>query len=826
MVAGMDQPNNEMWNFRNYGLYLKEMKQIRPSSLRWLHTYVCELPTMQPSASSTRQLLINCPAEDSNQTDCNKLRQLGKAFLLAERAVRRLLNTTYTEIHDIFTASLVETPSTRSRRAWIDLIGQGLQVMFGVATMNDLTRINDNIKQMRTAMTTSIKFTANLSDQFASFAGLTQTKLTTIFEALENVGNFSQEMVRSTERLHKTVVMLEQYLILVLQNSAKFTLELHELDQFKWALHLALLGTITPELISPKQLQLTIDSINGQLRESKMPLYLIPQSPQAIYAGIDFSIWRKRNQIFISLAFPVSPLPSPLTVYNAIVTPVVLPQNSEHITTLQNFPAAIAVHPDLDVYLTFDVKFDDDSKSQTLRLDQLNHVFRNKQDQSCESAFLNGDLTQIKNRCKFAFLPNGAKSEIFQLQPGHLLLINVSQFTLACQNGTVRSFEPPNFVEIIVPCECMFNAENGRFYPKLIDCANKPQPITQIFPINRIILQNWFAEDKIQQISGQSAFAEAPVLPIPKLSMHISNYTQQIQTLRQDPQDLEAIVKAAKSDNLVFQSLAHKLTADLQSDNFQITATSVRLNSWFTYLNAGSAILAILALAGMVRIHRKLQAISIALALQNSASALPIQSDLSYLFTRTTTASFSDIIPQTFCTVTDKSFTLDLIHSALMLAALIMLIALYRAFSSWQHAKQRLDVYLDVIGQSGHSLVRFGKLPICKTLFKLSPSEQDYKISVEGIVRPKLIISPPLFQVNYGPNNANIEFPFIVTITWQQSVALRRLINQNPTLVFFILEKDTATPFLIKTPKVLESEESKTTKTSNTSHPMGAPLAQ
>jgi len=162
------------------------------------------------------------------------------------------------------------------------------------------------------------------------------------------------------------------------------------------------------------------------------------------------------DRLYITLYFPISPLSSALTVYRTLCTTTPLPQQVNHVTVLQNMPQFIALNTTQDVYLTFDSQSDWDTPNSLL--EHSSFVFHHRHEPSCTSSFLNHQLDLIPKRCTFAFMPNAGEPQIIHLEAGHLLLIKISHYTLCYVNGSVKAMEAAAFVELVLPCECMFES--------------------------------------------------------------------------------------------------------------------------------------------------------------------------------------------------------------------------------------------------------------------------------------------------------------------------------------------------------------------------------
>ena len=132
-----------------------------------------------------------------------------------------------------------------------------------------------------------------------------------------------------------------------------FTLNLQHLQTFEWALTMAASGTLTPELLPADAIQQAIDSLEGVVSRLHSPGYLIRTRPIDIYSSKDFHLGIDDPFLHLSIRFPFSSTKVPLTVYKIMALPTPVPNQPQHFTRVQNLPAAVAFHPESDLFMVF-----------------------------------------------------------------------------------------------------------------------------------------------------------------------------------------------------------------------------------------------------------------------------------------------------------------------------------------------------------------------------------------------------------------------------------------------------------------------------------------
>jgi len=279
-------------SFKNYGFYLQPQKALRPINHQWSHVYIIDLPTLLPKevyqGSPTMICRVEKPSPEES-VECTLLARYQRTIHDIELKAYQMLNDSYVAFKEAFYTSVKDVSSVRTRRAWFDIIGKGLSVVFGLRTHQQMDTVYEAIKEIRVSQAQGFQAVANVSSKLASFMKLSKTDFDTIFRMFETFNKMSDNFNHEMSVNRHLIAGLEQHLVFSLQQSVEFSMELYQITQFRSALQAALNGKITPDLIPPNTIRTTLDAINQQLSRLHTPLYFVPQTPQAVYAG-DFSL--------------------------------------------------------------------------------------------------------------------------------------------------------------------------------------------------------------------------------------------------------------------------------------------------------------------------------------------------------------------------------------------------------------------------------------------------------------------------------------------------------------------------------------------------------
>lgn len=783
----MEPFDQEVIAFKNYGLYFRPIRALIPTNNRWFHTYAIPIPNLPELQDTQAPSTRFCTASDRDPEaiECQALIDFKRAVYEVEMKAYEMLNSSYNDFKMAFVMEVRDIFDVRSRRAWLDIVGRGLSVAFGVATHEDLIGVYNTLKALRKSQADGFQMTTNLSQSLGSFMRLAQTNFDTIFKTFQAFNNLSETFNRASNINRRLIFQSQQLLTFVLRQSVEFTSELYYITHFKTALTAALQGRVTPELIPPSILQETIDTIKMKLTAIKTNLYLVHKTPQSIYSGGQFTLYRDRNQLYVTIAFDISPLEQPLTVYQTVITPVPLTQESPHVTVLAGIPPMIAFNRHSEHYITFDSVLDFDTQSSILALDKVQHVLRPVWGQSCLSAFFNAQLELIDKQCHFKLLPDAVTPQVISLAVGRLLLINISEYTLTCLNGSIIKMLPQSFVEVQLPCQCIFNSPYGTYYPRLIQCDQEDGQITQLHPVNRVALSRWFSSENLKNITANSGFKLKPKIPAVEMTSYQTAYTQQIRTLQQTALSLDLLTNSTQQDGLIFQSLAHRLEYDIRTENIPITATSLSLSSWQGILNLVTFIGTLLCGIGICILYKKQKALAILIAIPK-VTAAPLEwseGDLMYL----KQAEIKTVVTTAMTPLIAYDIHVMDILNAILLTTFIGL-WIYQWIQKNRNPLQSFAIYVEVSNVNDRLYLKMLELPIMSGLYKFFQTNRDLQLATAGYIFPNLQFNISPLQIQYTSSGWEKQLPTQMTLNWIQGHIIRKILESpNPHFVQFFL---------------------------------------
>ena len=144
-----------------------------------------------------------------------------------------MLNLTHMDFIRSFQLSLTNVHKIRTKRAWFDLIGRGMQVAFGVATSKDVQNIYTTIEEVRRTQAEGFQKVAEVTAQFASFMKITASSFESVSNKMLEFSELLQQLLTQQTSGRQLMVAVQQYIPRVLRQAMDFSLKLNHLTQFR-----------------------------------------------------------------------------------------------------------------------------------------------------------------------------------------------------------------------------------------------------------------------------------------------------------------------------------------------------------------------------------------------------------------------------------------------------------------------------------------------------------------------------------------------------------------------------------------------------------------
>jgi hypothetical protein len=183
---------------------------------------------------------------------------------------------------------------------------------------------------------------------------------------------------------------------------------------------------------------------------------------------------------------------------------------------------------------------------------------RNINASTCIFALFHDNKTLIFKQCNFRVLPELTKPDIFEISPTSVLLTNIPEVTIKCPNSTVKTPGCKYCIQNI-PCLCTLRTPTITYHPKLVHCQENQQTITRLYPVSLALLQAFFGSVHVKSYLGDTYFKNMVNVSVPDFKLYKHKFNSILASDQIDHLSLIKMVKAAKSDEKIFQNLTVKL---------------------------------------------------------------------------------------------------------------------------------------------------------------------------------------------------------------------------------------------------------------------------
>lgn len=132
----------------------------------------------------------------------------------------------------------------------------------------------------------------------------------------------------------------------------------------------------------------------------------------------------------------------------------------------------------------------------------------------CSIALFNNDVKAIHKLCNFKFIPNVLNSNIIELSPTSVLIYKIQSLSLDCPKEK-KVISGCAFCIIHVPCKCSLLTDSLYLPPRLVNCYQSQQNFTILHSFNLALLQQFFDENKLANLLGDTIFPMPIDLKVP-----------------------------------------------------------------------------------------------------------------------------------------------------------------------------------------------------------------------------------------------------------------------------------------------------------------------
>lgn len=147
------------------------------------------------------------------------------------------------------------------------------------------------------------------------------------------------------------------------------------------------------------------------------------------------------------------------------------------------------------------------------------------------------------------------------LRPSLILIYKIHKIILNCA-GKQLIKNGCDFCMMSIPCACSITADDFYIQPAFTHCKTNNN-ITKIYPVNLILMQHFFAQEKLALMQANSTLNNQIEVNIPKFHIYNHSFSTFLANDKKTHLNLSKMVQIAKQDGVIFQNLEEPLLEDM-----------------------------------------------------------------------------------------------------------------------------------------------------------------------------------------------------------------------------------------------------------------------
>ena len=346
------------------------------------------------------------------------------------------------------------------KRALLPFIGQLGKSLFGLSTDSDVEALriamrqlienqNLELKTIKSSATHLSTFVTNVNVQFGNL--LTRVKeheagnlllLTQIDLNFQQQLNYLSKVTLHTFEILQTATDLEM-----------------QYSQFLSAVQQLTMGKLPSYLVPADILIETLMHVSEQVQDLNPPWEVIHMTPSWYFSHGTFIFVRDNTSLFITLQIPLTRRPIFFNFFKLNVYPLTMHTASEHNTMLRNVPECVGIDETEEFY--FPLTLQELHSLDRTHASPIQRVFHKFSKTECMPALFLGDSDAILKTCEFDIVMNVSTPYIYQLKQSTFLLINIFDYTIRDENGSVFNNNCHACVVTLSPRQLL---ETSRFF--------------------------------------------------------------------------------------------------------------------------------------------------------------------------------------------------------------------------------------------------------------------------------------------------------------------------------------------------------------------------
>ena len=754
----------------NYDVLFEAQSQIQMSKETWIYTFEVQLPEQlnMIRLSGCNQDIKTCSVVNDVLLEVNQIRQETELFF----------NYTIETIENLV-PERNNILKSRTKRSILPFIGDLSKSLFGTATVEDVQLLAKHINALNRLTDNVVKSVQQHEDHLSSYIQTVDDRFTNIVKGIKEnelaITHIHTQLYETFDNLERSFTTMSVLMSKQIEKSGKLESVFQELLEGIFDL---VKGKLSPHLIPPKIILQCIRDIQNILHDKFSGFHLIHTNPKEIYKNVQSIYPRKGPKLFISVKFPISPFPAPLTLYKVLSFPVPMNETSKHATHLVDLPEFIALTNDMQYYVILTPT--DLSKCENSRVQwcKFNKVLTPITHTSCILALFKNDKNQVKQHCDFRVSLNHIQKRIVYISHTSILVYGINLLELDCKDGQ-RMIQGCKFCIIEIPCECSVSTTEMYLPPRLSACHINTT--SKVHPVNLALLQQFFNDSSLQSIDGNSLFETPLKSSTPNFQVYKHNIHDVIADDRKGHLSLEKMAEAARNESVIFRSLTEPLlSGDISIDQSWPTTDKIIL-----YATAAVAIFSLIAF--IVTFLKLRKVLVILTVLQNvninkaNASTLP---SLVYKNDNTTPAP------------TELFFKIDLTidHYILAMCILILLFLVSKLIYKYKNKCSKTVLLAELTNGETCVHIPLRAMSLCPNYWNINVPKEVSIISIQGLVSPIVYFEWDQFDMTNKLTGTKMQVKNHFSISMLKGRKVRQILATTYCVYFYVKHENLLLP--------------------------------
>jgi hypothetical protein len=548
--AETSQPK-EVYDYHSYGYVLRYWDTVDIYNVKAHFTFLIRLPDQVNPLNRTS---VNC-TEKSDPRRCLKIRSLATEVANMHVHMAETLQTAISTIYHWADALDEKRVKRSASPKWLT---SALSWLTGLADENDVKTIQDSIHKLQTMVGKAAQTFAQSETHIGQVMKLTNERINTLqsltemtHESLNTVYKKLMDEMTEDQNVHlllgKTVNQIQQYVSRMV-----------EAETLGQAIQTLVTGRIPVTLISYKSMIHMIAKMNEYLRTHHPHLMIVKHDPLYYYQKAKFTTFRHGAFLYIHIECPLSSYYPEFKIYSLEKIQLQAHANDNFHTILANDIKLIGFNNRYYFHLENPMTL-----PQMININRSPLHLQQRRIPGCVPALLDGDATAIKQHCDFHLVHGYLEPQIIRLSAKRIFLSNISSLWFHCDSGSYNKTDEIQGKQVIIDSICACEIHAGtHILPRLAMSCNETDSrhisnYTTQYVANYFYLGEYFKQEQLASISGETTFRKAPNVSLPKLPIQEPKFKKLLAIMQKTKFSLSEAINATKADESIFTSLSH-----------------------------------------------------------------------------------------------------------------------------------------------------------------------------------------------------------------------------------------------------------------------------